>query len=85
MIWRFGFYDKTFEPLLHTHWALLAALGLPLMLGMLAALFPPKRAWPVVLASLPVLVSGWLLFSALVTQGCCAGSGKWLVFTCRCA
>ena len=42
MIWRFGLFDSTFEPLLSTHWALLVALGLPLMLGMLAALFPPK-------------------------------------------
>lgn len=40
MIWRFGLFDSTFEPLLPTHWALLVALGLPLLLGMLAALFP---------------------------------------------
>ncbi|MBT2787697.1 MULTISPECIES: proton-conducting transporter membrane subunit [unclassified Halomonas] len=69
MIWRFGLFDSTFEPLASTHWALLAALGLPLLLGLLAALFPPKRAFPVALASLPILASGWMLLSAYDQAG----------------
>lgn len=47
----------------------MAALVLPLLLGLLAALFPPKRAWPVVLASVPILGSGWLLLSAFGEAG----------------
>ncbi|RBI65431.1 NADH-ubiquinone oxidoreductase [Vreelandella sulfidaeris] len=69
MTWRFGLFDSTFEPLVTTHWALVAALVLPLLLGLLAALFPPKRAWPVVLASVPILGSGWLLLSAFGEAG----------------
>ncbi|MEA2117185.1 complex I subunit 5 family protein [Halovibrio sp. HP20-50] len=69
MIWRFGLFESTFTPLVSTHWALSAALGLPLLLGMLAALFPPQRMWPVALASLPVLVSGWVLLSAYDQAG----------------
>lgn len=65
MTWRFGLFDSTFEPLVTTHWALLIALCLPLLLGLLAALLPPKKAWPVALASVPVLASGVMLLSAV--------------------
>lgn len=63
MIWRFGLFDSTFEPLVTTHWALVIALCLPLLLGLLAALLPPKKAWPVALASVPVLASGVMLLA----------------------
>ncbi|SER88401.1 NADH:ubiquinone oxidoreductase subunit 5 (chain L)/Multisubunit Na+/H+ antiporter, MnhA subunit [Vreelandella subterranea] len=69
MIWRFGLFDGTFEPLASTHWALVAALGLPLLLGMLAARLPPRQAWPVLLASVPVLASGLMLLSAYDQAG----------------
>lgn len=65
MIWRFGLFDSTFEPLVSTHWALLLALCLPLFLGLLAALLPPKKAWPVALACAPVLASGLVLLVAV--------------------
>ncbi|BBI52577.1 hypothetical protein HORIV_49980 [Vreelandella olivaria] len=84
MIWRFGLFDSTFEPLLPTHWALLVALGLPPLLGMLAALFPPKRAWPVLLASVPVLASGLMLLSAYDQAGLLRWQWKLPVSCCRC-
>ena len=65
MIWRFGLIDSTFEPLVTTDWALLIALCLPLLLGLLAALLPPKKAWPVALAGIPVLASGVMLLAAV--------------------
>ncbi|TVP49579.1 MAG: NADH-ubiquinone oxidoreductase [Halomonas sp.] len=65
MIWRFGLVDSTFDPLMTTHLALAATLALPLLLGLLALLFPPKRAWPVALASVPVLASGLVLLAAV--------------------
>ena len=69
MTWRFGLFDSTFAPLVSTHWALLVALVFPLLMGGLAALFPPKRAWPVVLASLPLLASGGVLLMAFQEAG----------------
>lgn len=65
MIWRFGLTDSTFDPLITTNWALIVALGLPLLLGVLAALMPPKKAWPVALAGVPVLASGLVLLAAV--------------------
>ncbi|WP_172117276.1 complex I subunit 5 family protein [Halomonas hibernica] len=58
MIERFGLTDSTFEPLLTSHWALAAAVCLPLVFGGLAALWPPKRMWPIALACVPVLAAG---------------------------
>lgn len=69
MMWRFGLFDSTFEPLVSTYWALCIALALPLLLGLLAALFPPKRMWPVALASLPLLASGLVLLFAFEQAG----------------
>lgn len=65
MIWRFGLLDATFEPLWLTQWALVVALCWPLLLGIFAALLPPKKAWPVALASLPLLLSGVILVNAV--------------------
>ncbi|QNI02176.1 NADH-ubiquinone oxidoreductase [Halomonas sp. SH5A2] len=69
MIWRFGLLDSTFEPLTSAHWALGAALAAPLLLGLMAAVFPPKRTWPVALAYLPVLASGVGLLFAFEQSG----------------
>ncbi|MDN7133155.1 proton-conducting transporter membrane subunit [Halomonas sp. MC140] len=69
MIWRFGLFDSTFEPLATTHWALLTALCLPLLMGMLAALFPPKRVWPVLLACAPIVAAGVMLLLAFNDAG----------------
>ncbi|MCA1773538.1 MAG: NADH-ubiquinone oxidoreductase [Halomonas sp.] len=69
MIWRFGLSDSTFEPLTSTHWALGAALAAPLLLGLMAAVLPPKRAWPVALACLLVLASGVGLLLAFQQSG----------------
>lgn len=69
MTWRFGLLDSTFEPLASDHWALGIALAAPLLLGLVAAIFPPKRAWPVALACLPVLASGVGLLLAFEQSG----------------
>ncbi|MCS2609624.1 complex I subunit 5 family protein [Halomonas dongshanensis] len=65
MNWRWGWEAATFAPEPGESWALLAALVLPLMLGGLAALRPPRRAWVVLLAALPLLASGAALFQAV--------------------
>ena len=41
MIWRFGLYDNTFDPLWMTDWALAAVLLLPMVFGALGAVFRP--------------------------------------------
>ena len=69
MIWRFGLFDSTFAPLALTHWALVVALGWPLLMGGLAAMAPPKRAWPVLLASVPLLASGGVLLWSFEGSG----------------
>lgn len=69
MSWRFGLFDSTFVPLAHTHWALFIALALPLLMGAVAAFAPPKRAWPVLLASVPILASGLMLLYAFQQAG----------------
>lgn len=61
MIWRFGLFDSTFDPLWLTHWALAATLALPLLAGGLGALFTPRRMLPVALACVPILGAGVLL------------------------
>lgn len=61
MIGRFGLTDSTFEPLVTSHWALAAALCLPLVLGCLAAVWPPKRTWVAALACAPLLAAGLVL------------------------
>lgn len=85
MMWRFGLLESTFAPLVATHWALGVALASPLLLGLMAALLPPKRAWPVALACLSVLASGLGLLFAFEQSGCCDGSGNWLVSAFHCA
>lgn len=69
MTWRFGLFDSTFAPLASAHWALLVALAFPLLMGGLAALFPPKRAWPVMLTCVPLLASGGVLLMAFQEAG----------------
>ncbi|WP_249978605.1 complex I subunit 5 family protein [Vreelandella olivaria] len=61
MIWRFGLLNATFEPLWLTHWALAATLVLPILFGLLGALFSTRRVLPVALACLPILLAGGLL------------------------
>ncbi|WP_404473546.1 NADH-ubiquinone oxidoreductase [Vreelandella venusta] len=61
MKWRFGLTEATFEPLLLTHWALAAALALPILFGLLGALVSPRRALPIGLACVPILLAGALL------------------------
>lgn len=66
MMWRFGLTESTFTPLASSHWALAATLCLPVLFGVLAALFPPRRMWPVVLACAPILFAGvYLLIDTL--------------------
>ncbi|PAU71458.1 complex I subunit 5 family protein [Vreelandella alkaliphila] len=61
MIWRFGLYESTFDPLWYSHWALLATLVLPIFAGLLGALFRPRRLFPILLVCLPILLAGALL------------------------
>ncbi|XQU07936.1 proton-conducting transporter membrane subunit [Halomonas sp. LY9] len=61
MMWRFGLYDPSFDPLWMTHWALAGALLLPIMAGLLGAIFRPSRALPVALACIPILIAGVLM------------------------
>ncbi|AVI62644.1 complex I subunit 5 family protein [Halomonas sp. GFAJ-1] len=61
MNWRFGLTETTFEPLWLTHWALGATLALPILFGLLGALCSPRRALPVGLACVPILLAGVLL------------------------
>ncbi|PRY66586.1 multisubunit sodium/proton antiporter MrpD subunit [Vreelandella songnenensis] len=61
MNWRFGLTGSTFDPLMTSHWALAAALLLPLVFGALAAIFPPRRMWPVALACAVILTAGIFL------------------------
>lgn len=61
MTWRFGLMEATFEPLWLTHWALAATLALPILFGLLGALFSPRRTLPVALACVPILLTGVLL------------------------
>lgn len=61
MIWRFGLYDNTFDPLWMTHWALVVTLLLPMIVGCLGAVFRPTRVLPVALACVPILFAGVLM------------------------
>lgn len=61
MTWRFGLMEATFEPLWLTHWALAATLALPILFGLLGALFSPRRTLPVALVCVPILLTGVLL------------------------
>jgi len=61
MIWRFGLYDNTFDPLWMTDWALAAVLLLPMVFGALGAVFRPSRLLPVALACLPILLAGGVM------------------------
>ncbi|WP_252107052.1 MULTISPECIES: proton-conducting transporter membrane subunit [unclassified Halomonas] len=58
MIWRFGLFESTFAPLALTHWALLCALLLPLLAGLLAAFLPPRRGAPVLVVAALLLAAG---------------------------
>ncbi|PCF94456.1 complex I subunit 5 family protein [Vreelandella nigrificans] len=61
MTWRFGLTEATFEPLWLTHWVLAATLALPILFGLLGALFSPRRTLPVALVCVPILLTGVLL------------------------
>ncbi|WP_447553682.1 complex I subunit 5 family protein [Vreelandella sp. EE22] len=58
MNWRFGLLESPFSPLAFSHWALVCALILPLLAGLIAAWCVPRRAWPILAASIVVIGSG---------------------------
>ncbi|WP_447956087.1 complex I subunit 5 family protein [Vreelandella sp. EE7] len=73
MSWRFGLLESTFTPLPLSHWALLCVLLLPLLAGLLAAVFPPRRVGALLVVSLVVLGAG----VALMVDAQAAGTLRW--------